>query len=681
LRTRPPRRLRKDDPRANAPQASPQASEAVPASFDPRSLRLIFPALVLVLLLASLDQTIVSTALPTIAGEFHGLEHLSWIVTAYLLATTIVSPVYGKLGDLYGRKIVLQAAIVLFLIGSALCGLSRNMGELIAFRAIQGLGGGGLIVTTMAAVGDVIPPRERGRYQGFFGAVFGVSTVIGPLIGGFFVQHLSWHWIFYVNLPLGLLAVAVLAWAFPSRTGARGGAIDYPGAIALAGTLTGIVLLTSLGGSTLPWDSAGTIGLAVLSVSGLAAFLFVESRAEEPVLPLGLFRNRIFTVCAAVGFVVGLAMFGSVTYLPLYLQVVKGVDPATAGLEVTPMMAGLLASSITSGQIISRAGRYKIFPIAGTAVMSLGLFLLSTLGVETPTLVASSYMLVLGLGLGMVMQVLVLAVQNAVPYSVLGVATSSVTLFRSVGAAVGVSLFGALFASGLASRLAGLPGTGAGGAMPAYTNPAAIKALPEAVRGPYLEAFAGALQPVFLGAAVLGALAFLLTFLLREIPLRTTARTESMGEVFAMPHDATSLEELERIVTRLADREKRWRVYEELAREFGVNLRPDELWLLGRIGDLDRELSRDALLAAERANPEAIRRGLCALAQAGYLSLGEGGPPHLTERGKKLRERMVESRRGKFAKLVASWAPEEHAEARAMLARLARSFIAQPPVP
>lgn len=653
-------------------------STADPASLNPKSLLVVFPALLLVLLLASLDQTIVSTALPTIAGEFGGLDHLSWIVTAYMLATTIVSPVYGKLGDLYGRKIVLQAAVVLFLVGSALCGLSQNMGELIAFRAVQGLGGGGLIVTAMAAVGDVIPPRERGRYQGIFGAVFGVSTVVGPLIGGFFVEDLSWRWIFYVNLPLGILAFAALAWAFSSKAAERRGGIDFPGAILLGATLTGLVLFTSLGGTVFPWTSAGAIGLVILSLSALGSFLFVESRAEEPILPLALFRNRVFTISGVVGFVVGLAMFGSVTYLPLYLQVVKGVDPSTAGLQITPMMGGVLVSSIISGQIISRIGRYKAFPIVGTAVMSVGLFLLSTLGVQTSTLLAAAYMLILGLGLGMVMQVLVLAVQNAVAYEDLGVATSSAILFRSVGGSVGVSLFGALFASALAQRLA--TAGKAGAQMISFSSPSAIQAMPDAVRGPYLEAFAGALHPIFLLAACLGLLAFLLTFFLKEIPLRTTARSDSIGDSFAMPRDPTSLQELERIVTRLADRESRWDVYKRLADDLDIRLRPDELWLLGRLAELDREPSRDAILAARHSNRYAILHSLESLTAAGYISWGDDRRPRLTDTGHELRNRIVERRKRRFARLIEAWAPETHADANALLERLAQSFVSEPPV-
>jgi len=358
---------------------------APPTEPAPR-IRVIFGALMLVILLASLDQTIVATALPTIVGELGGLQHLSWVVTAYLLASTVTGPIYGKLGDLYGRKVVLQTAIVLFLIGSALCGIAQGMPELIVFRAIQGLGAGGLMVTTIAVVGDIIPPRDRGKYQGLFGAVFGVSTVVGPLLGGFFVDNLSWRWIFYVNLPLGVLALFVIGVVFHSRAEHVRHAIDYAGATTLAAGLSCIVLFTSLGGTTQPWGSLQSIALVVVGVALLGMFLLVERRAQEPILPLELFRNRTFAVTSAIGFIIGFALFGSITYLPLFLQVVKGMSPTNSGLQLTPMMGGLLVTSIVAGRAISRFGRYRPFPIVGTAVMTVGMVLLARLSVSSTTL-------------------------------------------------------------------------------------------------------------------------------------------------------------------------------------------------------------------------------------------------------------------------------------------------------
>jgi EmrB/QacA subfamily drug resistance transporter len=657
------------------------ASEATVGAAPPQAntesprVRLIFGALLLVLLLASLDQTIVSTALPTIVGDLGGLSHLSWVVTAYLLASTVSGPLYGKLGDLYGRKIVLQVAIVLFLIGSALCGQSQSMTELIAFRALQGLGGGGLLVTAMAAIGDIIPPRDRGRYQGFFGAVFGVATVIGPLLGGFFVDNLTWQWIFYVNLPLGLIALAVIAVAFQPRTDHVHHRIDYLGAAVLTAGLSAIVLFTSLGGTSYSWSSPFMIALIVTGVAMLILFPFVEHRASEPILPNALFRNRIFVVASAVGFIIGLALFGAVTFLPLYLQVVKGHSPTVSGLLITPMMAGLLVTSILSGNLISRFGHYRPFPIAGTAIATVGLFVLSKIGLATSTGYVALGMVVLGLGLGMTMQVLVLATQNSVDYRYLGVATSGSTLFRQIGGSIGVSAFGAIFSNNLGHELASrIPKSVH---VPTAANPAVVSHLPAAVKEPYISAFSAALQPVFATAAAVALVAFLLSWLLREVPLRQTAAAQGVGESFASPRHDSSEQEIERILSSLMQREERQRVYQELIDRSGVHVTPPEGWLLNRIGER-APTSAPALTDELHVSPEQLQEPLDGLSRRAYVR-DDGGSLELTDTGLEAREKLITAGRAELCRLLDGWKPEEDEDLQPVLRRLAGALVVEMP--
>jgi EmrB/QacA subfamily drug resistance transporter len=642
-------------------------------------VRLIFGALLLVLLLASLDQTIVSTALPTIVGDLGGVADLSWVVTAYLLASTVAGPVYGKLGDQYGRKMVLQAAIVIFLVGSALCGISQNLTELIVFRGIQGLGGGGLIVTTIAVVGDIFPPRQRGRYQGYFGGVFGVSTVLGPLLGGFIVDNLSWRWIFYVNLPIGVIALAVIATAFQPRVEHVKHTIDYLGSALLAGGLSAIVLYTSLGGTRYSWTAPWMLALIIGGGALLVAFVFAERRAAEPIVPLELFRNRVFTVTSAVGFIVGLALFGAITYLPLYLQDVKGHTPTISGLLLLPLVIGLLIASVGSGQLITRFGRYKPFPIAGTAIMVVGLLLLSRLHVDTPPAVAGAYMLVLGLGLGNVIQVLVLAAQNSVDYKYLGVASSGSTLFRQIGGSIGVSVFGAVFANQLRNDLARTLPPGAH--VPASAaNPAVVKQLPAALRDPFGVAITDALTTVFLVAAGIAFVGFLLTWLLPEVALKTTAGAPDPGDGLHPAHDDDALRELERALSRLARREERWQLYERLASRAGLDLAPPELWLLARLGEraplTDTELDEQLPV-----DPEQIASALEQLELRALVDRNDAGPIELTKSGREDYERIVTARRDGLRELLQGWDPDEHPPLRELIDKLGRDLVSEIPMP
>jgi EmrB/QacA subfamily drug resistance transporter len=504
-------------------QDCPMSKSSTPAETPPdQSLKLIIFAIAVTLLLASLGQTIVSAALPIIVSQLGGLEHLTWVVIAYLLSSTVVAPIFGKLGDLYGRKPVLQVAIVLFLLGSILSACANSMTFLIAARAVQGFGGGGLMVVAMTVVADVVPARQRGKVQGTFSAVFGVSTIAGPLLGGFIVEHFAWQWIFLLNIPVGLIALAVITLVLKPKANRIKRSIDFAGFVLLSAGLTSLVLATSLGGTTWSWGSPQIIGLIVFAAAIMAAFLYVQTKAAEPVLPLVLFRTKTFTLFNAIGFLVGMAMFGSITFLPMYLQLAKGVSPTASALQLVPMMAGMIGASMISGFLMTKTGRYRFLPRLSTAVLTMGLVLLGFMQLDTPSWLISIYMFMVGVGIGPVNSVCVTAIQNAVPREMLGVATSSNTLFRQIGGSIGISVFGAIFSIGLNSRLATLLPDGA--MEGAAFSPSAVANLPDAMRAPVLEAFASALHPIFFVSAAAALIAFILTFLVDELPLSSSTK-------------------------------------------------------------------------------------------------------------------------------------------------------------
>ncbi|MEU6890786.1 MDR family MFS transporter [Streptomyces sp. NPDC046557] len=521
---------------------------AAPPVLDRRRRNVVFGTIMLGVLLAALDQTIVGTALPTIVADLGGAAHMSWVVTSYLLAETVATVLVGKFGDLFGRKLVFQVSAVVFITGSFLCGLSGNMTMLILWRGLQGVGAGGLMVTSMALIADVVPLRERGKYQGAIGAVFGVATVIGPLLGGLFTDHLSWRWAFYVNVPIAILVVIAAARTIPSVRATGKPVIDYPGIALVAVGASALILATSWGGNEYAWDSPLIIGLFAAGAAALALFCLVETRAAEPMLPMRLFHNPVFSVCSVLSFVVGFAMLGAMTFLPTYLQYVDGDSATVSGVRTLPLVIGLLIASVFSGNVTSKTGRYRIFPIVGCAVMGVGLYLLSLMGRGTGTWLESLYMFVLGAGIGLCMQVLTIAVQNTVDYADLGTATSGVTFFRTLGSAFGTAVFGTIYANTLAPHLAAgvAEAARATGRDPgllglAARSPQGVHALDPAAAGPIIDAYARTLHTVFLWTVPVAGLGFVVALFLKEVRLRDSARASStdMGEGFASPVTAS----------------------------------------------------------------------------------------------------------------------------------------------
>lgn len=652
-----------------------------PPREEPARVRLVFAGVMLGMFLAALDQTIVSTALPTIVGDLGGANHLSWVVTAYMLAATATTPLWGKLGDLFGRKGVFQVCVTVFLAGSVLCGQARNLPELIGFRALQGVGGGGLMVLAMAVIADVVPPRDRGRYQGAIGAVFGVSSVLGPLLGGFLVDNLSWRWVFYVNVPVGAVALLVIAVALRSRGPRTRPRIDYAGTFLLAAASACLVLITSLGGTTWAWRSAPVFACGAGALALIAAFILVERRAAEPVLPLRLFRDPVFTMCSAIGFVVGLCMFGSLSYIPLFMQVVDGSSPTGSGLRLLPMMAGLLVASIGTGLLITRYGRYKLYPVAGTVLMAAGLFLLSRVDEHTAATVVGLDLAVFGFGLGLTMQVLIIAVQNSAPYEDLGTATSGATYFRSIGGSFGASIFGTILNNRLDTEIGRAL---ANGTLPAsfparrvLEAPTQVRRLPASLADPFVHLFALGVHTVFLTAVPIALVAFVLTLFLREVPLRGATRSAELGEATGLPTFRTSLGEIERALTMLTSRQNLWDRYDVVIARAGVPITVPQAYGLFRLCHSGPVHEEQAARRLGRPLAE-LRPRIDELVAAGWAARSPSGVLELTGAGGEIVRRLSDARTDILARQLAGWSPDQHADLLAMLHRLAENTLDAP---
>ncbi|MEV6431899.1 MDR family MFS transporter [Nocardia sp. NPDC051463] len=625
------------------------ADTSAPAPLSRARTNIVFGTIVLGMLMAALDQTIVSTALPTIVADLGGAGHMAWVVTSYLLAEAVATALAGKLGDLFGRKLVFQLSALIFIVGSMVAGLANGMLLLIIARAVQGLGAGGLMVTAMALIADIIPLRERGKYQGALGAVFGVTTVIGPTLGGLFTDHASWRWCFYVNVPVAIIMIALAARTIPRVRAVIKPIIDYAGIGLVALGVSSLILGLEWGGTEYPWGSRQIIGLFVASVLLLAAFVAVELRATEPMLPMGLFRSRVFTVCSILSFIVGFAMLGSMTYLPAYLQYVNGVSATASGVRTLPLVAGLLFTSILSGQIVGKTGRYRYFPIVGTAVMAVGLYLMSTMGRNTGIWQESLYMLILGLGIGLAMQVLTIVVQNTVPYAQLGTATSGVTFFRTLGSAFGTAIFGTLYTNRLDTDLTAAL-TEVKVVPPAVAaNPQQLRALPADVATPIIDAYAQSIDHVFLWVVPVALVGFVVAWFLKEVPLRDSVRADAsdVGEGFSVPDSPDRLVLLERAVAGVMRKaHAKGPVGPRILADSGSTLSPGRAWALGQVYMHTRVrgvATLDAIAHAHKMPPEVIRPIYVQVIAAGYVTADDG------------RVRLTDSGRAEVDRLHASW--------------------------